>query len=88
MSERKRTYRRYDEDFKNEVLDQVRQGRPVKEVADAFGIQRALIYQWKAKSERGGSSESEELKTLRKKVQELERDKQVLKKALSIFSRK
>jgi transposase len=88
MSEHKRTYRRYDEDFKNEVLDQVRQGRPVKEVADAFGIQRALIHQWKAKSERGGSSESEELKALRKKVQELERDKQVLKKALSIFSRK
>lgn len=85
----KKKYRKYDRDFKNEVLDQVRSGRSVREVAKSLGISPSLIYHWRKKNE-GGSSQKEthELKELRKRVKDLEKDNDVLKKALSIFSQR
>jgi transposase len=87
MKEEKK-YRKYDEGFKREVLDQVRSGRSVKEVADGLGLSPSLIYRWKLVSETGssGSPESDELKQLHKRVKELEKDNEILKKALAIFS--
>ena len=88
--EEKRSYRKYDEAFKNEVLDQVRSGRRVKEIAEGLGLTPSLIYQWKSKSEGSTSAgkEGDEIKELRKRVKELEKDNEILKKALTIFSQR
>lgn len=87
--------RKYDSDFKNEVLKMVESGRPVPEIAQSLGIGNNLIYYWmkqakKGKSTPGDRSElsfDEEKLALQKRVKELEMEREILKKALGIFSR-
>ncbi len=54
----KKTRRKYDAAFKEEVLKMVASGRPVPEIAQALGVGDNLIYRWKnaAKSEKGKAS--------------------------------
>ena len=91
----KENRRRYDSDFKNEVLKMVESGRPVPEIAQSLGIGNNLIYYWirqakKAVPKQQGTavlSLDEEKMALQKRVKELEMEREILKKALGIFSR-
>ena len=47
VKETKRTRRKYDSTFKEEVLKMVSFGRPVPEIAESLGIGTNLIYRWK-----------------------------------------
>lgn len=42
----KGTRRKYDSDFRREVLKMIELGRPVPDVAQSLGIGNNLIYQW------------------------------------------
>jgi transposase len=42
-----KTRRKYDADFKNEVIKMVASGRSVIEVSQALGIGENVIYRWK-----------------------------------------
>lgn len=85
----KRRYRKYDERFKQEVLDQLQSGRSAKDIAEGLGITASLIYRWKAQRTQGTSGqEDEQLKELRQRVKMLERDNEILKKALTIFTQR
>lgn len=87
--------RKYDADFKNEVLKMVESGRPVPEIAQSLRIGSNLIYYWvkrvkKSSSNAGDKSTlifDEEKLALQKRVKELEMEREILKKALGIFSR-
>ena len=46
-SQKKR--RKYDADFKAEVLKMVASGKPVSEISQALGIGENLVYRWKSK---------------------------------------
>jgi transposase len=41
--------RKYDEDFKTEVLKMVANGKPVAEISQSLGIGKNIIYGWKSK---------------------------------------
>ena len=92
--------RKYDASFKEEVLRMVAAGRPASEVAQSLGIGENLIYKWK--SQRTNSSQQpaavgkenspivplmEDRQALLKRIRELEGERDILKKALGIFSR-
>jgi transposase len=87
--------RKYDADFKNEVLKMVESGRPVPEIAQSLGIGNNLIYYWVRQAKKGHSTQKdkpvlvfdEEKLALQKRVKELEMEQEILKKALGIFSR-
>lgn len=89
----KSTRRKYDADFRKEVLKMVESGRPVTDIAQSLGIGSNLIYQWIKRTKKRSSAPGveqedyydEEKFNLQKRVKELERD--ILKKALGIFSR-
>jgi transposase len=86
--------RKYDADFKAEVLKMVESGQSVPELSKNLGISESIIYRWQYKSKpvakevgKGDSpsalqAENEGLKA-RLKQTELERD--ILKKSLSHF---
>jgi transposase len=88
-------HRKYDSDFKKEVLKMVESGRPIPEVAQSLGIGNNLIYYWKkqsikptAKTNVDPAMEYDQEKTLlQKRIKELETERDILKKALGIFSR-
>lgn len=82
--------RKYDADFKAQVLKMVANGQPVSQIAQALQIGEALIYRWKKEQSSTFSdlpndllSENERLKA---KLKESEIEKEILKKALLIFS--
>ena len=91
----KENRRRYDADFKNEVLKMVESGRSVPEIAQSLGIGGNLIYYWVKRAKKGNSAQKdkpslvfdEEKLALQKRVKELEMEQEILKKALGIFSR-
>ena len=95
MSEKnlKKSRRKYDAAFKEEVLRMVFSGRPVNEVAQSLGIGENIIYRWKSRyklQEHQGETKSVnfyEVEALNKRIKELEMERDILKKALGIFSR-
>lgn len=86
-----RKRRRYDAAFKSNVLQMHSDGRSVPSLARSFGINENLIYRWKSESKSSSASlkieEAGIIKDLRKQLKEVEQERDILKKALSIFSR-
>ncbi|CAN5812570.1 transposase [soil metagenome] len=88
-------HRKYDAQFKADVLKMLASGQSVAYVFHALGRSENLIYRWKQKRKgenkevlKGDSSslwaENEQLKD---RVRQLETERDILKKTLSIFSR-
>ena len=97
MEEKKKSLRRrkYDADFKAEVLKMVANGQSVTYVSKALGISENIIYRWKHKTEgkekavfvKDPAFLSVENQQLKDRVRQLETERDILKKALAIFSR-
>jgi transposase len=91
--------RKYDADFKQEVLSMVRNGRSVLDISESLGISASLIHKWKSRSSLAAAASSNALPSapepvsfkeheqLKAKVKQLEQERDILKKALGIFSR-
>lgn len=79
--------RKYDAQFKEEAVKQIENGQRVSAVAQALGISEALLYQWRKRGGVSLSENSSEVEVLRKQVRQLEAERDILKKALTIFSR-
>jgi transposase len=83
--------RRYDADFKKNILKMIEDGRSVSSISESFGVSEGLLYRWKSNKKKQNNpiekDEKAELKQLRKRLKEVEMERDILKKALSIFSR-
>lgn len=92
----KKRHRKYDVDFKKEVLKMIESGRSVPDISQSLGIGSNLIYTW-VKRSRSSSGDAkftdvlltldEEKLSLHKRIKELEMERDILKKAVGIFSR-
>lgn len=80
-------HRKFDAQFKLEAVNQVKNGRSVPSVSKALGISDALLYNWCRKGVSEPAQKPNELDALRKQVKQLETERDILKKALAIFSR-
>ena len=91
--------RQYDAEFKKEVLKITMEGNPIVEVARDLGISPERIYKWRrdeklrigavAFASAGGKAltPEEELRALRQELEMTKRERDILKKALAIFSK-
>ena len=82
---------KYDEGFKTEALQMVTAGRSAADVARSLGIGENLLYKWRAEQKSAYSPEDlgrdAEIEGLRKALRQVETERDILKKALAIFSR-
>ncbi len=63
-------------------------GRSVSTVAQGLGISEALLYQWRKRlAPNLSASQNSEVELLRKQLKQVETERDILKKALAIFSR-
>ncbi len=99
MQIRKR--RKFDPDFKRDaVLLSSEPGRTVVEVADNLGIAKELLYRWRREYYQSDgqlafpgngvealTDEQRRIRELEKKLRETEMERDILKKAMAIFSR-
>ena len=94
----KKVNRKYDKQFKEEAVRLVTEGgRKVTEEARSLGIHENLLRTWKRKHREDPSGsfpgkghvkpQDEELRKLQKENANLKEDREILKKALAIFSK-
>jgi transposase len=86
--------KRFDRDFKVSAVKMVTEGgHKATEVARSLGIHENQLYAWKRKfSDQGekafpGKGHLTELAALRRKLREVEMERDILKKAVGIFSK-
>ena len=91
--------RRYDRQFKLDAIRMIQETeRPVASIARDLGIHPNVLYKWRdqlasdpdhAFPGKGKlKPEDEELRRLRREVEDLKEERDILKKALAVFSRR
>jgi transposase len=83
----KKKYRKYDATFKAEAIRQIEQGRSVTELSASLGVGQSLLHRWKKESKGSSTGPYAETRQLRKEMKWLREENDILKEALSIFSR-
>ena len=90
------TRKKYTQEFKDEAvrLSYNSSGKTVKAVAESLGISEPLLHTWRrAKRDHSGKAfpgngraRDEELDQLKKRLEQAEMERDILKKALGIFT--
>lgn len=99
MSKDKRQRRKFDREFKMEAVRLVaKEGRAVAEVARNLGIHENLLHRWKKlylEDEKYAfpgkgylKPHDEELRRLKRELADVKEERDILKKALAIFSKR
>jgi transposase len=88
-----RTYKTYDEDYKKNIVKLVENGKAISDIEREYGINRKLIYNWKNKygtiiTSTGDVTSNDEIIQLKKELNELKVENEILKKAVAIFTKK
>lgn len=97
--EAERRRKTYDREFKLNAVSLVADGsRSVRSVAKELGIDANTLYHWKRELAQEGSEafpgkgrlspQEEELRRLRRELEEVKEDREILKKAIAFFSRR
>ncbi|CAA0166974.1 transposase DNA binding site ISRme3 [Tenacibaculum maritimum] len=88
--------KKYDNDFKVMLVELLKSGRKAKSLSEEYGVNDGVIRRWKREYEaksgdfskkRELSVEAQELKALKKELREVKLERDILKKAVSIFSK-
>ena len=88
MSLEKQPRRKYDAEFKASAVQMMLSGRGVMDVSRALGVSTNLLRKWKSAEDLPPlPADQAEIERLLRYVRQLEMEREVLKKALSIFSR-
>ena len=83
----------YTEEFKKTIVELYENGNKTKsELAREYGTSECNVRAWikkygKIKTSTGETTTNDEILKMKKKMQEIEKENEILKKALAIFSR-
>ncbi len=79
--------RKYDDEFKQNAIRKILNGQSVASISRETGVAESLLHKWKkAKMEISSDLEKENLE-LKKRLREVEMERDILKKAALIFGR-
>jgi transposase len=79
--------RKYDDEFKREAVRKIHDGQPVASVARELGCAESLLHRWKREVLETSTEAEKEVIALRKKLREVEMERDILKKAALIFAK-
>lgn len=88
--------KKYKDEFKVLIVELLQSGRKAKEVSDEYNLNDGMVRRWLREYEsksgdfskkREQSKEELELKALRKELRDVKMERDILKKAVSIFSK-
>lgn len=79
--------KKYDEEFKREAVRKVLDGQSVASVARELGISKQQLQAWKRQKIEVASDVEREMIELKRKLREVEMERDILKKAALIFGR-
>lgn len=88
--------KRYTEEFRREAARLVADGEPLTKVAQELGVAKSSLLRWQRRIEREGPSfarrkgtetMAQENERLRREVQQLRMEREILKKATAFFAK-
>ncbi len=79
--------RKYDEEYKREAVKKIHDGQSVASVSRELGVAESLLHNWKRQAIEASPDAEREVLALRKKLREVEMERDILKKAALIFGR-
>lgn len=79
--------RKRDDEFKREAVKKLHDGQSVASVARELGCAESLLHRWKRDALDASSDSERQVLALRKRVRELEMERDMLTKAALIFGR-
>lgn len=79
--------RKYDDEYKREAVRKIHDGQSVASVSRELGVAESLLHSWKRQAVETSSEAEREVLLLRKKLREVEMERDILKKAALIFGR-
>ncbi len=89
-----RMRRKFSKEYQQDVLNMLKTGdKKVSELSKELGISEQVIYRWykkdgpKSKEEEKVSEQEKELRELRARLADVTEERDILKKAVSIFSK-
>ena len=86
----------YAPEFKTMIVELLNSGRTLKEISDAYRLNDSMLSRWKREyalksgdfsKKKELSAEQQELKSLRKELRDVTLERDILKKAVGIFSK-
>ena len=88
-----RTNKKYDEEYKKNIVKLVESGKSISDIELEYGINRKNIYNWKYKYGTITTSDvrtttNNDLEKLKKENKLLKEENEILKKAVAIFTKK
>ena len=83
--------RRYDQDYKDMIVDLFKSGMSVSEISSEYGIAKSTINGWIKDVKEIKVNENEvmtlkEVKELKKEIARIKEENEILKKAMAIFA--
>jgi transposase len=79
--------RKYDDEYKQEAVRKIFDGQSVASVSRELGVSEGLLHYWKKTIKSSNTPAENELIELKKKLREVEMERDILKKAALIFGR-
>jgi len=79
--------KKYDDEFKQNAVKKVFDGQSVASVTRELGISEGLLHKWKRARLESSSDLEKEVIELKKRLREVEMERDILKKAALIFGR-
>jgi transposase len=86
----------YEKNFKVMIVELLNSGRPIKEISEEYQLNDSMLRRWKREysansgdfsQKKALSEEEKELNSLKKQLKEVTLERDILKKAVSIFSK-
>ncbi len=82
----------YDQSFKKTLVELLNSGKSVKELTKEFGVSQASIHRWEKEFNnketwQANKEDAHKIKALEKELKEITLERDILKKAVSIFSK-
>jgi transposase len=87
---------RYENDFKVMIVELLKSGQKIKDISIEYDLNDGMVRRWRREFElkkgdlskkKGLSTQELEIKLLKKEVAEIKMERDILKKAVSIFSK-
>lgn len=85
-------YKSYDEEFKKTIVQLYESGKKVTELEEEYGVTHSNIRNWINKygtitTSTGEKTNNDEILKLKKELQQVQVENEILKKAVAIFSK-
>lgn len=79
--------RKYDQEFKEQAVKKIFDGQSVASVARELGVAEGVLHNWKKAKLTHTVQADQEVWALKKRLREVEMERDILKKAALIFGR-